>query len=311
SPFLRVSAVKSPAKRAKIKLPTPSQGIKDRTPMKTLFCLVALLAAALMLTTDKISADDKAASSSSAAPSRTAPPMAKKVHTENHVNGGALVDDYRWLREKSNPEVAQYLEQENAYAAAVMQPSEALQKKLYDEMVSHIKETDTSVPYRRGDYFYYSRWEAGKQYQIYGRKKAAANGSLNQDAPEQVTVDVNELAKGEKFMSLGNFQPSGDGNLLAYTTDNTGFRQFRLHVRDLRTGKDLPETAERVGSVAWAADNKTLFYTIEDQQTKRQYRLYRHTLSADSSKDVLVYEEPDEKFNIGVAKTRSQKYLVL
>jgi len=107
------------------------------------------------------------------APAGVAPPVAKKVHTENHINGGNLVDDYHWLREKSNPEVAQYLEAENAYTDAVMKPTEALQKKLYEEMLSHIKETDVNVPYKEGDYFYYSRWEAGKQYQIYGRKKGS------------------------------------------------------------------------------------------------------------------------------------------
>ncbi len=176
---------------------------------------------------------------SSNSPVAATPPVAKKVRTENRINGGNLVDDYRWLREKPNPEVAQYLEAENAYTDAVMKPTEALQKKLYDEMVSHIKETDVNVPYKDGDYFYYSRWEAGKQYQIYARKK----GSL--EAAEQLTVDVNELAKGEKFMALGAYTISDDGNLLAYSTDNTGFRQYRLHLRDLRTGKDLPDTVEK------------------------------------------------------------------
>ena len=288
--------------------------------MKTLFCLFALFALAMTIVSNPASSsaatDDKNNKNSSASaggppPSLPQPPVAKKVHTENHINGGNLVDDYRWLREKSNPEVAQYLEAENAYANAVMSPTDALQKKLYDEMVSHIKETDTSVPYRRDDgYYYYSRWEQGRQYQIHGRKKAAADGSFDANAPEQVTVDVNQLAQGQKFMSLGSLLPSDDGNLIAYTTDNTGFRQYRLHVRDLRTGQDLPETAERVTSVGWAADNKTLFYTIEDQQTKRSYRLYRHTVGSTGA-DTLVYEEPDEKFNIGVERTRSKKYLIL
>src|SRR5205823_4329794 len=158
--------------------------------MKKIAAFVALLAAAALLV-----AEDKTTKPSASA----APPVAKKMHTENHVNGGALVDDYRWLREKSNPEVAQYLEAENTYTEGIMKPTEALQKKLYDEMVSHIKETDVNVPYKEGDYFYYSRWEAGKQYQIFARKK----GSL--EAPEQITVDVNELAKNEKFMSLGAY----------------------------------------------------------------------------------------------------------
>src|SRR6266403_5448413 len=210
---------------------------------------IAYLVAAITLTGFMTAAEN---ANTAASPAST-PPVAKKVHTENHINGGTLVDDYRRLRDKSNPEVAQYLEAENAYADAVMKPTDALQKKLYDEMVSHIKETDVNVPYKDGDYFYYSRWEAGKQDQIYARKK----GSL--EAAEQLTVDVNELAKGEKFMALGAYTISDDGTLLAYSTDNTGFRQYRLHVRDLRTGKDLPDTAEKTGAIVWAADNQTLF----------------------------------------------------
>jgi oligopeptidase B len=233
-----------------------------------------------------------------------APPVAKKIHTENHINGGTLVDDYQWLREKSNPEVAQYLETENAFTDTVMKPTEPLQKKLYDEMISHIKETDVDVPYKSGEYFYYSRVEAGKQYPILARKKASL------DAPEQITLDVNELAKGEKFMALGAYEVSEDGNLVAYSTDNTGFRQYRLHLRDLRSGKDLADTAEKTGSIVWANDNQTIFYSVEDA-AKRQYRLYRHKLGTDTKNDQLVYEEKDERFNIGAEKSRSRKYIFL
>jgi oligopeptidase B len=233
------------------------------------------------------------------------PPVAKKVHTENAINGGHLVDDYGWLRHKSNPEVAQYLEAENTYADSVMKPTEELQKKLYDEMVSHIKETDVNVPYKQGEYFYYSRWEKGKQYPILARKK----GSV--DAPEEITIDVNQLAQGEKFMAVGAYEVSDDGNLLAYSTDNTGFRQYRLHVRDLRTGKDLADSAEKIGSVAWAADNKTVFYSVEEDKTKRHYRIYRHTIGTDTKNDPISYEEKDERFNVGVAKSRSGKYLFI
>ncbi len=235
----------------------------------------------------------------------TATPVAKSVHTENHINGGKLVDDYQWLRNKSNPEVAQYLEKENAYADAVMAPTAALQQKLYDEMVSHTKETDVNVPFKDGGYFYYSRWEKGQQYPIFARKK----GSV--DAAEEITVDVNELAKGQPFMSLGAYEMSDDGNLLAYSTDNTGFRQYKLRVRDLRTGKDSEVIADRVGSVTWANDNKTLFYSVEDDKTKRQYRLYKHELGAEIGKDPLVYEEKDERFSVGAGKSRSRKYIFL
>ncbi|HLW54708.1 MAG TPA: S9 family peptidase [Candidatus Angelobacter sp.] len=264
-----------------------------------------LVLAALLIMSTLVNADDKSAANGSAAAAPPAPPVAKKVHTENRINGGDLVDDYAWLRNKSNPEVAQYLESENAYTDSIMKPTEALQQKLYDEMISHIKETDVNVPWKYGDYFYNSRWEKGLQYPIYFRKK----GSL--EAPEAVTLDMNELAKGEKFMSLGAYDPSDDANLLAYTTDNTGFRQYHLHIRDLRTGKDLPETAARVGSLAWCNDNQTLFYTVEDEQTKRQYRLYRHKVGTDTAKDNLIYEEKDERFTVGVEKSRSGKYLLL
>ena len=263
--------------------------------MKKLIVLVFVAASTVLLAANPRRSDQ---------PAHAAPPVANKIHTENHIHGGTLVDDYRWLREKSNPEVAQYLETENAYTDAIMKPTEPLQKKLYDEMVSHIKETDVNVPYKDGDYFYYSRVEAGKQYPIFARKKASL------DAAEQITLDVNALAQGEKFMALGAYDVSEDGNLLAYSTDNTGFRQYRLHVRDLRSGKDLPDTAEKTGSIVWASDNQTIFYTVEDP-AKRHYRLYRHKLGTDSKNDDLVYEEKDERFNIGAEKSRSRKYILL
>src|ERR1039457_732384 len=232
-----------------------------------------------------------------------APPIAKRIPKVTEINGRKLVDNYFWLREKKNPEVKAYLEAENAYTDVVMKPTEPLQKKLYDEMLSHIKETDVDVPYTAGGYFYYSRTEAGKQYQIRCRKK----GSL--DAPEEILLDLNEMAKGQHFMAVAAYEVSEDGNLLAYTTDNSGFRQYTLAIKDLRTGKVLADHAEKVGSVAWANDNKTLFYTVEDS-AKRQYRLYRHTLGS-SRDDVLVYEEKDERFNVETSKTRSKAYILL
>jgi oligopeptidase B len=232
-----------------------------------------------------------------------APPVAKKVPKTTEVNGRTLVDNYFWLRDKKNPEVRAYLEAENAYTDAVMKPTEAFQKRLYDEMLSRIKETDVDVPYKKGDYFYYSRTEAGKQYQIRCRKK----GSL--DAPEEVVLDVNELAKRQSFMALGVFAVSSDDNLLAYSTDSTGFRQYVLGVKDLRTGKVLPDHAEKVGSVVWANDNKTLFYTVEDA-AKRQYRLYRHVVGT-TGPDDLVYEEKDERFDIEARKSLSKAYIFL
>ncbi len=258
----------------------------------------SLVFASLMLVSAYALAADDASSS------LPLPPVAKKAPKTTEINGRTMVDNYYWLRDKKNPEVKAYLEAENAYTDAVMKPTEGLQKKLYDEMLSRIKETDIEVPYKEGDYFYYSRTEAGKQYQIHCRKKGGM------DAPEEVVLDVNEMAKGQKFMSLGAYNVSDDGNLLAYTTDNTGFRQYSLAVKDLRTGKLLPDHAERVGSVVWANDNKTIFYTIEDDTTKRQYQVYRHTAGTSGS-DKLAYEEKDEKFDVYAAKTRSKAYIVL
>jgi len=233
-----------------------------------------------------------------------APPVAKKVPHTTEINGRTLVDNYFWLRDKPNPEVRAYLEAENAYTDAVMKPTEAFQQKLYTEMLGRVKETDVEVPYREGDYFYYLRTEAGKQYPIRCRRKAEA------DAPEEIVLDQNEMAKGQAFMSIAAFAVSPDGNLLAYSFDNTGFRQYQLAVKDLRTGQILADHAERVGSVVWANDNKTIFYTQEDAVSKRQYRLYRHAAGT-AGPDDLIYEEKDERFDVGAYKTRSQEYIFL
>ncbi len=233
------------------------------------------------------------------------PPIARRQQTVNTFHGYRLTDDYAWLREKTSPEVIAFLEQENAYTRAVMKNTEELQANLYDEMLSHIKETDVSVPFRDRDYFYYSRTEQGAQYPIYCRKR----GSL--EAEEEVILDMNQLAVGEAFMALGALTVSDDGNLLAYSTDTTGFRQYTLHIKDLRTGEVLADQAQRVGSVVWAADNRRLFYTVEDEETKRQFQLYRHVVSEPRDKDALLYEEADERFNVGAGRTRDGKYIVL
>jgi oligopeptidase B len=242
------------------------------------------------------------------------PPVAKIVAHVSEVNGHKMVDNYFWLRDKPNPEVRAYLEAENAYTDAVMKPTEGFQKKLYAEMLGRIKETDVEVPYREGDYFYYVRTEAGKQYPIRCRQKVSdgiPDTRAGAPAPhEEIVLDQNEMAKGQAFMSVAAFYVSPDGNLLAYSYDNTGFRQFTLAVKDLRTGKTLADHAERVGSVAWANDNKTIFYTQEDEVSKRQYRLYRHTAGT-AGADALVYEEKDERFDVSVAKTLSEAYILM
>jgi oligopeptidase B len=233
------------------------------------------------------------------------PPIARRQETIHTIHGHRLADDYAWLREKTSPEVIAFLEQENAYTRAVMKPTEELQARLYAEMISHIKETDVSVPFRDGAYFYYSRTEQGAQYPIYCRK----HGSL--DAGEEIMLDMNQLAAGESFMALGALTVSGDGNLLAYSTDTTGFRQYTLHIKDLRTGEVLADQAQRVGSVVWTADNRTIFYSVEDEETKRQFQVFRHVLGRPQVEDAPVYEEADERFNVGVGRTRDDKYMVL
>jgi oligopeptidase B len=230
------------------------------------------------------------------------PPVAKKVEHVTTIHGESRVDPYHWLRDKGNPEVLAHLEAENAHTQAMMEPTDALRETLYAEMLGRIKQTDLSVPYLRRGYYYYSRTEEGKQYPIYCRKK----GSL--EAPEEVLLDGNELAKGHPFFALAALEVSDDNHLLAYSTDYTGFRQYTLRVRDLRTGKDLPDTRETVTSVAWAADNRTLFYGIEDA-AKRSYRIYRLRLG--NGEDDLVYEEKDERFRVGIDRSRSLDYLLL
>jgi len=231
------------------------------------------------------------------------PPSTEKKPKVTEINGDRLVDNYFWLREKSNPAVVAHLEAENAYASAVMKPTEALQEKLYTEILSHIKQTDSTVPYRWGDYFYYTRTIEGQQYPVYCRKLKSL------DAAEQVLLDVNEMAKGQKFMSIGSFIPSDDGNLLAYSTDNTGYRQYTLQVKNLKTGELLPERIERVDNVVWATDNKTLFYVTEDAVTKRSDKFWKHVLGTD--KNDLVYEEKDELFDIGVGRSRDKAVILL
>ncbi len=238
-----------------------------------------------------------------------APPTAKKVPHITELHGETLSDPWFWLRDRANPDVKAYLEAENAYTDAVMKGTGPFQEALYREIVSHVKETDLSVPYRLGGWLYYTRFEKGKQYPFYCRKKApGAPGGA--EGPEQVLLDVNRMAEGEKFMAVGAYAVSDDGNLLAYSTDHTGFRQYRLQVKNLATGEILPEKVEKTTSVAWAADNRTFFYGVEDS-AKRSYRIYRHRLGEPVGKDAVVYEEKDERFRVGVTRSTSRAFLFL
>jgi oligopeptidase B len=229
------------------------------------------------------------------------PPVARKVPKVDVVHGDTRQDDYAWLREKDAPDVTAYLQAENAYTDALMKPTEDFQAALYKEMLARIKEDDESVPYPFGGWLYYSRTETGKQYSIHCRKR-------NPDAPEQLTLDLNALAEGHAFLSLGAYAVSDDGRWLAYSLDVTGFREYTLYVKDLVTGELAPERIEKVSSVAWAADSATLFYVLEDD-AKRPYRLWRHRLGTPVADDVLLYEERDALFRLGVWRSRSQALL--
>jgi oligopeptidase B len=222
------------------------------------------------------------------------------------------VDQYAWLRHKNDPRVTAYLQEENVFADAFLKPSQSFQEALYQEMLGRIQQTDLSVPYLLRGYSYYTRTEEGKQYPIYCRKQEYPSPEAHAaDSPsEEILLDLNALAEGHPFLGLGSFDVSDDNRLLAYSTDNTGFRQFVLEVKDLHTHEILPLRIERVTSAAWAADNLTLFYVVEDEVSKRSHRLYRRVLGSGMPDD-LLYEEIDERFRIDIERTRSGAYLLL
>jgi oligopeptidase B len=264
------------------------------------FAVLAVVAAALMI----FSAPDRAAAAASHSSSPIPPPpVARKIPMEIVTHGDKRIDDYFWLREKTNAAVSAYLNAENAFADAVMRPHQKFEDALYREILGHLKETDTSAPVRHGDYFYYSRTEKGKSYPIQCRKLKSLR------AAEEIVLDQNQLAAGLKFFSVGAAVPSDDNNLLAYTTDTTGYRQFTLQIKDLRTGKLLADKFERVDEVVWATDNKTIFFVTEDETTKRQDSFYRHALG--SAATARIYFEPDELFDLSVERSRDRAYVFL
>jgi oligopeptidase B len=234
------------------------------------------------------------------------PPMATVVTKELENHGHVRTDNYYWLKERDNPEVASYLQRENEYLDAVMAHTKGLQESLYEEIVARIKQEEESVPYKKGDYFYYWRYPEGGEYRIWCRKK----GSL--DGPEEVIVDGNQLAEGHEFFSLRGLRVSSGQNLAAYAVDTVGRRKYTLHLRDLGTGEDLADTIPDItGNHAWANDNKTLFYIKQHPETLRWYRIYKHVLGTDPAQDELVYEEADEEFSVFVYKTKSERFLIV
>lgn len=240
-----------------------------------------------------------------AASAKIVPPIAEKRPYIHSIHGDDRLDEYFWMRDRDDPAVIAYLEAENAYTKAVMQPTEALQEQLYQEMLARIQETDLSVPYRKGNYYYYTRTAEGLAYPIYCRKQ----GSL--DAEEEILLDENTLAAGHEYFDIGVFQVSPDHRVLAYATDTTGAELFTLYFLDLETRQLYSETIPEVYySFAWGNDNRTVFYTQVDE-AHRPYKLFRHTLGTPLDEDVLIHHEPDEAFYLSVGKTRSEAYLIM
>lgn len=234
------------------------------------------------------------------------PPVAKIIPKKFELNGDTRIDEYYWMRYRDEyPEIIDYIEEENKYTDNIMEETKDLQDELFNEIKNRIKETDISVPVKRGDWYYYSRTEEGKQYAYYCRKR----GSM--DAPEELLLDENKLAEGSDFFKLGYFSVSPNHNILAYSTDLNGSEEYTVYFKDLNTGELLNDKIRGAyADLCWANDNKTVFYNILNDN-QRPYRLYRHEIGQDQSKDALIYEEKDGSFFLGLYKTKNDKYIVM
>ena len=270
-----------------------------------MFARIRSLALALSVWVPTAVAAQQAATSSPAAQALAAPVAAVRPHRfEEH--GTVRTDPYYWLRERSNPEVIKYLEDENAYTKAVMAHTEALQERMYEELKGRVLQNDQSVPFRQGGYFYYTRLVDGKNYPIYARKR----GSLT--SPEEILIDVNALAEGKATFVVRAWAVSSGEDLLAFAEDTTGGRVSAIRFKNLRTGDMLADVIPRaIGGIAWAEDNRTLFYTKPDSVTVRPYQVYRHKLGTPASADQLVFEDKDETYYTSVFKTKSRAYVMI
>jgi oligopeptidase B len=236
------------------------------------------------------------------------PPVAARRPHEVRSPHGTRVDDYYWLRDdtRRDPEVLDFLAGQNAYADAVLSATQALRDTLYAEMVARVQQDDSTVPYEKDGYWYYRRFESGKEYPIVARRRGSP------DAPEEILLDANALAQGHAFHRLGATEPSANAGLLAYTEDLVSRNQFTLRIKDLATGELLPDTIPNVqAGIAWANDNRTLYYVEKDPVTLLGVRVRRHTLGADPAADPVVYEEPDHSFYISVYKTKSERFVFI
>ena len=233
-------------------------------------------------------------------------PEAKKIEAKLEIHNDVRIDPYFWLNDRENPEVIEYLKSENEYNEEMTAHTKGFQERLFEEMKGRIKEDDESVPYKLNGYWYITRYEKGKDYPVYSRKKETL------DAPEEVLFDVNIMAEGFDYYSLGGINVSPDNKLAAFAVDNVSRRKYTIRIKNLETGELLPEKIETTtGGSTWANDNKTLFYTRKDEKTLRSDTIFKHTLGTAVEEDEVVYHEEDETFNTYVYKSKSRKYIII
>ncbi len=234
------------------------------------------------------------------------PPIAKKIPKELTIHNHTRIDNYYWLNDRKNPEVIKYLNDENDYTDKMLSHTKNQQKTLFNEIKGRMKQTDISVPFKDNDYYYYSRFEEGKEYPIYCRK----NSSL--EAKEEVLINVNDLATGHDYYNLGDYSISSNNKIIAYSEDIVSRREYTIKIREIYTDKVYSETIPKTsGEIVWANDNKSFFYGKKDLETLRDFQVYKHIIGTDPSKDELVYEEKDETFTVDISKTKSEKYILI
>ena len=233
-------------------------------------------------------------------------PIAKKVPQELTIHNDVRIDNYYWLNDKNNPEVIDYLNAENAYTKQMTGHTQEFQKSLFEEMKGRIKEDDSSVPYKLNGYWYLTKYEAGRDYPIYVRKKKTL------EAEEELLFDCNDMAKGLSYFNLGGISISPDNTLAAFSTDTVSRRQYTIQIKNLITGEIYSDKIlNTTGSATWANDDKTLFYSMKDEVTLRSHKIFKHKLYSDSKTDIEVFHETDESFNTFVYKSKSKKYLII
>ena len=234
------------------------------------------------------------------------PPQAKIIPHRLEQHGHVRVDDYYWLNDRSNPEVLAYLQEENDFATEQRQHTVDLEQTLFEEIKGRMKQTDLSVPFKQDDYVYYVRYEEGKEYGIYCRKKGSVTG------PEEIMIDANILADGHEYFSLGNWMVSPAQDILAYAVDTQGRRIYSIEFKNLTTGETLSDVIDSVtGNMEWGNDNLTLLYARQDPETLRSFQVYRHVLGQDSAHDALVFEESDDTYSAFVTKSKSKRFLMI